>query len=66
MNTAIPILIFLALGSVVAVLIMGLVDLAKGKPDRARSNRLMQWRVALQGLTILLILIMILIARGQS
>jgi len=65
MNTAIPILIFIALGAVVVTLVMGLFDLARGKPDRSRSNKLMQWRVVLQGIAILIILIAVLISRGQ-
>lgn len=66
MNTAVPILIFIGLGAVVAILLMGLVDLAKGKPDRTRSNKLMQWRVILQGVLILVILVVVLISRGHS
>ena len=65
MNTAIPILIFIALGAVLVVLFMGLFTLAKGGADRSRSNRLMQWRVALQGVAILIILVAILIAKGH-
>lgn len=65
MNTAVPILIFIALGAVVVVLLLGLFALAKSGPDRSRSNRLMQWRVALQGIAIFIILVAILLARGQ-
>jgi membrane protein implicated in regulation of membrane protease activity len=56
-----PILIFAALGGVVVVLMLGLVNLARGG-DPARSNRLMRWRIALQGLAILLILVAVLMA----
>jgi hypothetical protein len=66
LNTAVPILIFIALGAVVVTLLLGLVDLAKGKPDRSRSNKLMQWRVILQGVAILIILVAVLISRGHS
>jgi Hypoxia induced protein conserved region len=65
MNTVLPILIFAALGAVVVVLILGLFSLAKSGPDRSRSNRLMQWRVALQGVALLIILIAVLISRHQ-
>lgn len=65
MNTALPILIFIALGAVAVVMVLGLFSLAKPGADRSRSNRLMQWRVALQGIAILIILIAILISRGH-
>jgi len=56
-----PLLIFAALAGVVIVLLLGLLNLARGG-DPARSNRLMRWRIGLQGLAILLILIAVLIA----
>jgi len=63
MNTAMPFIIFAALGAVLVVLMLGLFALAKGGADRSRSNKLMQWRVALQGVAILVILVAILAAR---
>ena len=65
MNTALPFLIIIALGAVAVTLILGLFSLAKSGPDRSRSNRLMQWRVGLQAIAILIILIAVLIARGH-
>ena len=56
-----PLLIFAALAGVVIVLLLGLLNLARGG-DPARSNRLMRWRIGLQGLAILLILIAVLMA----
>jgi len=53
------ILMFATLG----VLVLGLVGLVR-TPDPARSNRLMQWRVLLQGAAILLFAIMMGLLRS--
>ncbi len=60
MSVFFPILIFVALGAVLIVLVMGLIGLAKGGHDRSRSNRLMQWRIALQFLAIAILLLAVL------
>ena len=65
MNTIIPFVIFASLGAVVVVLILGLVNLARGGSS-ARSKRLMQWRVALQFVAIGVLLIAVLISRGHG
>lgn len=52
MGIADYIILFL-LAAVLVVLIMGFVTMLRGKDPR-RSNRLMVWRVTLQGLVILL------------
>lgn len=36
------------------VLVGGLIDMVRGKKDRARSNALMRYRVVFQGLALLL------------
>lgn len=65
MNSVMPYLIFAALGGVVVVLILGIVNMARPGHDPARSNRLMQWRVGLQAAAILLILIAVLMAHHR-
>ncbi len=62
MQTVLTVLVVLALASVVAVLAAGLVGLARGM-DPHRSNRLMQWRVGLQGAALLLFLLLITLLR---
>ena len=65
MNAAVPILIVVALLAVLAVLMTGVLGMAKGGAfNRKYGNVLMRWRVALQGGAVLLILIAVLLARG--
>ena len=57
MNTLFPILLALAVLSVLAVLFAGLFSMARGGEfNRKYGNVLMRWRVGLQGLAILLLL----------
>jgi hypothetical protein len=46
------------------VLFAGLVGLAKGNGDPARSNQLMRWRVILQGAALLLFLLLMTLLRS--
>jgi NADH:ubiquinone oxidoreductase subunit 6 (subunit J) len=62
MTTFVTILLVLALGGVLAVLLSGLVTMLKGGNPR-RSNKLMQWRVIMQGLALLLLAILMLLGR---
>ena len=53
----------IVLAAVVLSLILGLKSLAGNEEsDRRRSNRLMQWRVGLQGLAVLIMLALIALA----
>ncbi|PCI56847.1 MAG: hypothetical protein COB36_00815 [Alphaproteobacteria bacterium] len=57
MNTMLPILILISFLSVVAVLCIGIFSMIKGGAFNEKyGNKLMQLRVALQGLTLLLAL----------
>jgi len=58
------ILLVLALLSVLAVLGAGLIGLVRGGDPR-KSNKLMQWRVALQALALLLVVIILTIFRDR-
>lgn len=60
-----PLVILLALVAVTVVLFLGLFSMARGG-NPARSNKLMQWRVALQALAILLIVIALWAAKQQG
>jgi hypothetical protein len=46
------------------VLLAGLVGLARGDENGARSNALMRWRVLLQGATLVLFALLVLLLRA--
>jgi len=46
-----------------AVLITGMVGMVRGGGDPARSNRLMRWRVILQGAALLLLALLMTLLR---
>lgn len=50
--------VMLLMLATVGVLLAGVVGLARGGGDPMRSNRLMRWRVLLQGAALLLFMIM--------
>jgi len=62
MQTVLPFLVVLAMLATAAVLLIGVINMAKGGNPR-RSNRLMQSRVLLQGLALLLFVIFMLLYR---
>jgi NADH:ubiquinone oxidoreductase subunit 6 (subunit J) len=62
MTTFVTILLLLVLAGVLGVLLTGVVTLLKGGNPR-RSNKLMQWRVIMQGLALLLLAILMLLGR---
>jgi hypothetical protein len=53
-------LLILALLAVLGVLATGLIGVVRGGGDPARSNRLMRWRVLLQGLAIFIFVLLML------
>ncbi|MBT3172560.1 MAG: twin transmembrane helix small protein [Rhodospirillaceae bacterium] len=62
------ILVYVAMGAVVIVLVMGLVTMsggAKGKEGVARSNRLMRWRVGIQLVAVALLAILVFVVKGD-
>jgi Hypoxia induced protein conserved region len=63
-KTFLTILIVLLMIGTLGVLFAGLVGLARGSPDPRRSNKLMQWRVILQGSAILLLIILMSLLRS--
>jgi Hypoxia induced protein conserved region len=56
----VALLMFATLG----VLFAGLIGLARGGGDPARSNQLMRWRVILQGAALLLFLLLMTLLRS--
>jgi len=54
MTTALTVLVILAMVATVGTLLFGLIGVARGSPDPARSNRLMRYRVVFQGVAVLL------------
>lgn len=63
MTIFVTILVVLAMIGTVGMLIAGLVSVARGSPDPARSNRLMRWRVLLQGAAVLMFVLLLTIMR---
>jgi len=64
MRTLLTILLVLAMLAVVATLFAGVTGLVRGNGDAARSNRLMRWRVILQGTALALFALLLLVLRG--
>lgn len=56
MSTFLQILSFVALGAVVVVLFLGLTNMMKGGSSN-RSQQLMRWRVILQAIAIVVVMI---------
>lgn len=56
MNTFFQIISFLALGAVAVVLLLGLANMMKGGSAN-RSQQLMRWRVIMQALAIVVIMV---------
>ena len=68
MTTFLTVLVVFALLSVVGVLAAGLIGLARGGGDKAslvRSNKLMQWRVGLQGVALVLFVLLLSLLNGS-
>lgn len=61
MNGAFTILMVMAMLAVVGSLFLGLFFMARGAGgDASRSNRMMRWRVSLQGLALVLFVLAVL------
>lgn len=63
MTAFLLILVGLGLMATLGVLIAGLVGVVRGGGDPVKSNKLMQWRVILQGATLLLLALLMLLLR---
>jgi NADH:ubiquinone oxidoreductase subunit 6 (subunit J) len=63
-KTFLTILVVLLMLGTVGILFAGLVGLARGSPDPARSNRLMRWRVIFQAGAVLLLIVLMSLLRS--
>ena len=64
MKTFLALCVAVLMLATLGVLFAGLVGLAKGSGDPARSNQLMRWRVILQGAALLLFLLLMTLLRS--
>ncbi len=62
MHTFLTVLVGILMLSTLGVLVFGMVSMVRERDPR-RSNKLMQWRVLLQGATILLFMILMSLLR---
>jgi Hypoxia induced protein conserved region len=63
-KTFLAILVALLMFATLGVLFAGLFGLVRGDGDPARSNRLMRWRVILQGAALLLFALLMTLLRS--
>ena len=64
MSGIVPVLLIVALVATLGVLFAGLLSMARGGEfNRKHGNRLMRWRVALQGMALLLLAILMLVGK---
>ncbi len=64
MKTFFMLLVGASMLATLGVLVAGMVGLVRGGGNPRRSNQLMGWRVALQGLTIVLFMILMSLLRS--
>lgn len=64
MKTALMVLVGIAMLGVLGVLFAGMVGLVRGDGNPQRSNKLMQYRVILQGVALALFALLMLIGRS--
>ncbi|MDE2333208.1 MAG: twin transmembrane helix small protein [Rhodospirillales bacterium] len=59
MRTFLFVVVLLLMAGVVGVLLTGMIGLVRGGGDPRRSNKLMQWRVALQAAALLVFILLL-------
>ena len=64
MKTLLMILVGLGMLATLGVMLAGMVGLVRGDENGGRSNALMRWRVILQGITLALFALLVLVMRG--
>jgi NADH:ubiquinone oxidoreductase subunit 6 (subunit J) len=64
MKTLLAILVVLGLLGTLGVLFAGMLGLVRTDGNGERSNALMRWRVLLQGITLILFVLLLLVSRG--
>jgi hypothetical protein len=63
MITFLTVLVVLGMIGTLAILFIGMVGIARPGNSPSRSNRLMQWRVVFQAVTLVLFAILLLVLR---
>jgi hypothetical protein len=63
MKTVLTVLVVLGLASTLGVLLTGMLGLVRNNGSGERSNTLMRWRVVLQGATLALLALLLLLSR---
>jgi hypothetical protein len=64
MKTFLTILVGIAMLATLGVLFAGMVGMARGGGNPARSNKLMQWRVILQAITLALFALLLTLLKS--
>jgi len=64
MKTLLMILVGLGMLATLGVMLAGMVGLVRGDENGGRSNALMRWRVILQGITLALFALLVLVMRS--
>ena len=64
MKTFLTILVGISMLATLGVLIAGMLGMVRGTGNPARSNKLMQWRVALQALTLVLFFLLLTLLKS--
>jgi len=64
MQTFLAILLGVSMLATLGVMFAGMIGMTSAETDGARSNRLMRWRVGLQGLSLALFVALMLAMRG--
>lgn len=64
MRTVLIVLVVLGLAATLGILLAGVLGLARGGGDPRRSNELMRWRVIMQAITLLLLLVLMTLLRS--
>jgi hypothetical protein len=63
MKTALTILVGLCMLATLGVMLAGMLGLVRSDGNASRSNTLMRWRVVLQGVTLALFAVLLLVMR---
>lgn len=63
MKTVLSALVILGLACTLGVLLTGMLGLVRNNGSGERSNALMRWRVLLQGVTLALLALLLLLSR---
>jgi hypothetical protein len=64
MITLLTILVALAMLATLGILFAGMIGLVNGKHDPGRSNRLMRWRIIMQGVALLLFVLLLALLKS--